>query len=236
MPMWKIVCPFAAISMAIVSPSACGHELWFQPSQEGAGLVRLTFGDTPAPGEAERVAEIAHTKVWADGVALEVSRLSDGLQARLPAPRPALLSAFADRGVVDYKGDSFVILLAAYAQSRPVEPEETRNLGLGDDQVRLLSMTRQGHAPVVQAHWKGHPVAHAVVEVFRGPGDRPQEVRTNSQGEVPCPDLKAGPVYLLIVVVDKTPGKRGGRAYTHTRYKATLTLSPQASGSSIPSR
>jgi hypothetical protein len=226
--MWKNACLLAAVSISIANPSAFGHELWFQPKQKDAAFVRLTFGDTPAPGEAERVAEIARTKVWADGVALEVSRLPDGLQAQLPARRPAVLSAFADRGVVDYKGDSFVILLAAYAQTRPVESDEIRHLGLGDDQVRLLLITRQGHTPMVQALWKGEPVAHAAVEVFRIAGGKPEEVRTNSQGEIPCPDLKAGPVYLLIVVLDKTPGKRGGRDYTHTRYKATLTLSPHA--------
>ena len=52
--------------------------------------MRLTFGDSPAPGEAERVAEIAHAKVWGDGVPLKVNRLPDGLEAliaREPADR-----------------------------------------------------------------------------------------------------------------------------------------------------
>ncbi len=42
-----------------------------------------------------------------------------------------MFSAFADRGVVTYKGESFIIYLAAYAQSRAIERERRpRNLGL----------------------------------------------------------------------------------------------------------
>ena len=37
-----------------------------------------------------------------------------------------------------------------------------------------------------------------------------------------------GPVSLLAVLNDNTPGKRKGRDYTHTRYKATLALGPEA--------
>jgi len=222
--MRKVGCLFAVVFVCLSSPSAFGHELWFQPNQEDVASVRLTFGDTPAPGEAERVAEIARTKVWADGRPLEVTRLADAIEAKLPSRRPAVLSAFADRGIVDYMGDSFVIFLAAYAQAKPVRSEDIRHLGLGDDQVRLLLISREGGPPVVQAVWKGKPVADAVVEVFQVPGQKPAEVRTNSRGEIPCPDLKAGPVSLLVVVMDKTPGKRDGRDYTHTRYKATLTF------------
>ena len=78
--------------------------------------MRLSFGDSPDLGEAERIAEIAHTKVWADGQPVEVRRLPDGLEARLPERRPAVVSAFADRGVVPYQGDKFIIYLAAYAR------------------------------------------------------------------------------------------------------------------------
>src|SRR4051812_29798098 len=61
-----------AVSLALVvtlaSSRASAHELWFQPpSGPKAATVRLTFADTPDPGEAERVAEIAHAKVWGDG-------------------------------------------------------------------------------------------------------------------------------------------------------------------------
>ena len=119
----------ALVIVCLTTSAAQAHELWFQPSGETAATVRLTFGDSPAPGEAERVAEIAHAKVWGDGMPLEVKRLSDGLEAWLPKNRPAVLSAYADRGVVDYQGDSFVIYLAAYAQSKPVKSTEISSSG-----------------------------------------------------------------------------------------------------------
>lgn len=221
------------LSISIAGLIAClsaatvqAHELWFQPAGKDAAVVRLTFGDSPAPGEAERVAEIAHAKVWGDGVPLEVRRLPDGLEARIPTPRPGVLSAYADRGIVDYQGDSFVITLAAYAQSRPVKPDDALKLGLGDDQLRLLLVAGDAGRPVVRAVWKGKPTVDAAVTVFRGGGTT--DARTDGRGEMPCPDLGKGPVSLLAVVVDKTPGKRDGRDYTHIRYKATLALGSEA--------
>jgi formylmethanofuran dehydrogenase subunit E len=217
-----------AVAAVLLTPAARAHELWFHPGAGGEpGLVRLSFGDSPDLGEAERVAEIAHTKVWSDGQLLEVKRLPDGLEVRLPDRRPAVVSAFADRGVVPYKGDSFIIYLAAYAQNRAIEPSDAAHLGLGDDQVRLLLISRPDGPPVVQALWKGKPAADAPVKVFHGHGE-PTEVRTDSRGEIPCPDLREGPWSLLVDVRDRTPGRRDGRDYSHIRYKATLSIAAEA--------
>lgn len=220
----------AAVTAALAPLSASAHELWFHPRPEPSdsrASVRLTFGDSPEPGEAERVAEIARTKVWADGSPLEVRRLPNGLEATLSARGSAVLSAFADRGVIDYQGDSFVIFLAAYAQIRPLGASEAPSLGLGDDQLRLLLVARESGPPVVRATWKNEPVGDLAVQVFRRPGEAPTVVELSGKGEMPCPSLKDGPVSLLAVVMDKTPGNRDGKAYTHVRYKATLNLDLQ---------
>jgi FmdE, Molybdenum formylmethanofuran dehydrogenase operon len=213
---------------SLASPEAHAHELWFHP---GAGRqvtpVRLSFGDSPAFGEAERVAEIADTKVWADGRPLKVERLPDGLEAKSPPLRPAVFSAFADRGVVAYKGESFIIYLAAYSQSRALESDQTGNLGLDNDQVRLLLVSRPDGPPVVLATWKGRPATNAAVKIFQGHGD-PTEMHTDGRGEIPCPDLREGPWSLLVQVVDKTPGQRDGRSYSEIRYKATLAIGAEA--------
>jgi hypothetical protein len=156
-----------------------------------------------------------------------VKRLPDGLEARLPDRRPGVVSAFDDRGVVDYMGDSFIIYLAAYSQTRAIEPGQAESLGLDDDQVRLLLIARPDGPPVVRAMWKGKPAAEAPVKLFHGHGD-PTEVRTDSRGEVPCPDLREGPWSLLVQVMDRTPGKRDGKAYSHVRYKATLAIGAEA--------
>ena len=219
---------WASAVVVFTTPAARADELWFHPRPGiDSATVRLSFGDTPDLNEAERVAEIAHARVWGDGRPLEVERLPDGLEARVPALRPAVFSAFADRGVVTYRGDSFVILLAAYAQTRAIEPDQAANLGLDDQQVRLLLFSRESGPPVVRALWKGKPAANAPVKIFHGPGD-PTEVRTDGHGEIPCPDLREGPWTLLVQVVDKTPGKRDGRDYSEIRYKATLAISPEA--------
>jgi formylmethanofuran dehydrogenase subunit E len=214
--------------VGLVSPAVRAHELWIQsrPGTDPA-VIRLTFGDGPELGSAERVVEIANAKVWAGAKPLEVKRLPDGLEAQLPPGGSGVASALADRGVVTHNGQSSVIYLAAYAQTRAIEPDQAANLGLGDDQARLLLYSNASGPPVVRATWKGRPVANAVVKIFHGPGD-PTEVRTDAHGEVPCPDLREGPWSLLIQVVDKTPGKRDGRDYSEIRFKATLAISPEA--------
>jgi hypothetical protein len=164
--------------------TARAHELWLHacPGSD-AGLIRLTFGDGPDLSEAERVAEIASAKVWAGVKRLEVKRLPDGLEAHVPAGNSAVVSAVADRGVVSYKGQSFVIYLAAYSQTRAIEPDQAANLGLGDDQVRLLLFASHDGPPVVRATWKAKPVADTAVKIFHGTGE-PTEVRTNAHGEI----------------------------------------------------
>ena len=126
-------------------------------------LRRLT-----RPRRGGCVAEIAHTKVWADGQPLEVERLPDGLEARLGDRRPAVVSAFADRGIVNYMGDSFIIYLAAYSQTHAIDANPALKLGLGDDQVRLLLIAKGDGPPVVQALWRGKPAADAPVKLFHG--------------------------------------------------------------------
>ena len=80
----RLAISMAGLMTCLSAATVQAHELWFQPSSGNPAFVRLTFGDSPAPGEAERVAEIAHAKAWGDGVPLEVKRLPDGLEASLP--------------------------------------------------------------------------------------------------------------------------------------------------------
>ena len=227
-----MICVKAALLAACLSASAAhAHELWFQPpSGPRAATVRLTFADTPDPAEAERVAEIAHARVWGDGKPLAVEREAEGLEAKLPSPRPKVLSAYAHRGVVDYGGDSFVITLAAYAQVEPLAPGDSPNLGLDDDQARLFMVVNESGQKNIRATWRGKPAAGIDVRTFRG--DESSDSKTNANGEIPCPEFGKAGVSLLAQFREMMPGVLDGKKFTHTRYKATLNLSPAPSRSS----
>lgn len=230
-----MICRRVAVSLALVTTltasRAWAHELWFQPpSGPRAATVRLTFADVPDPGEAERVAEIAHARVWADGVPLEVERQAEGLVARLPSGRPRVLSAYAHRGVVDYGGDSFVITLAAYAQAVPLPAADAPKLGLDDDQLRLLLVTDRGGTRKLRATWRGKPAAAIDVRTFIG--DESSDAKTDANGELPCPEVGKAGVSLLAQFREMKPGMLGGKKFTHTRFKATLNLVPGPSGDS----
>ena len=213
------------VAAALLAPAAArAHELWFLPDPPpGAERTRLYFGDSPAPGEAERVAEIAHARVWVDGRPVAVRRLDDGLEVPAAPGAAAVAGAFADRGVIDHEGRSFVITLAAYAQSRPLPAGAAPDLGVGDDQLRLLWVARPDGTTTLRATRQGKPAAGAVVRTFRGTAES-TEARTDARGELAVPDLTRGGVSCLATVETPTPGKRDGRAYEFIRYKATLTL------------
>ncbi len=223
------ICLFlVSLAACLVSPAATAHELWLHYTPGGdAAVIRLSFGDSPDLNAAERVAEISNVKLWSGVQSLEVTRLPDGLEAKLPRGGSAVISALADRGVVTHNGQSSVIYLAAYSQTLAVEPDKATSLGLDDDQPRLLLFSRDNGPPVIRASRKGKPVLDAAVKVFRGTS-APTELRTDARGEIPCPDLREGPWHLLVQVVDRTPGKRDGRDYSEIRYKATLAISPEA--------
>ena len=232
----RVAAPLALLSALLAawaSAPASAHELWFQPpSGPTAASVRLTFADTPDPGEAERVAEIAHARVWGDGIPLEVERQPQGLEVRLPSTRPDVLSGYAHRGVVDYGGDSFVITLAAYAQAGPLAPGAAPKLGLDDDQLRLLLVADGAGTRKVRATWRGRPAAGVAVRTFLG--DESRDATTDANGEIPCPAYGKAGVSLLGQFRDPVPGILDGRKYTHTRYKATLNLVPGPSEATDP--
>ena len=224
-----------ALTLALVascfSAPASAHELWFQPpSGPKAATLRLTFADTPDPGEAERVAEIAHAKVWGDGIPLEVERQAEGLEARLPSARPKVLSGYAHRGVVDYGGDSFIITLAAYAQAVPLVAGADPKLGLDDDQLRLFLVADEGGTRKVRATWRGKPAAGIDVRTFIG--DESSDTKTDANGEIPCPEFGKAGVSLLAQFREMKPGVLDGKKFTHTRFKATLNLAPSLGGES----
>jgi formylmethanofuran dehydrogenase subunit E len=226
---------FIAAPIALVMTLACSgasaHELWFQPpSGPKAATVRLTFADTPDPGEAERVAEIAHAKVWGDGKPLDVERQAAGLEVRLSSARPKVLSAYAHRGVVDYGGDSFIITLAAYAQSVPLIAGEVPKLGLDDNQLRFLMVVDGNGKRKLRATWRGKPAANVDVRTFIG--DESSDSKTDANGEIACPEFGKAGVSLLAQFREMTPGVLDGKKFTHTRFKATLNLTPSVSGES----
>ena len=217
----------AALTVA-GSPLAPAHELWFLPDPKpSATQSRLYFGDSPAPGEAERVAEIAHARVWSDGKLVEVRRLVDGLEVPVSPGSARITSAYADRGVIDHEGQSFIITLAAYAMSQPVPVHPAPRLGLDEDQLRLLWFEKSDGSTILRATRLGKPAAGVPVKVFRGTSES-TEVLTDANGEMAVPDRTRGGVSCLAVSDVATPGKRDGKAYSFIRYKATLTLYPVA--------
>ena len=213
----------------LASPAARAHELWFhsRPGTDPA-VVRLTFGDGPDLSAAERVAEIANAKVWAGGKPA-------GSEAATGRPRGPVAARRGRRGERLRRPrrrdpqwlNSSVIYLAAYAQTRAIEPDQAANLGLGDDQVRLLLFSNQS-GPL----WFGQPGRES-----------PRQTRPSRSSTGPAIRPKCAPT-LTARSLARTCGRDRGRCSCRSwtrprgsatagitrqiRYKATLAISPEA--------
>jgi hypothetical protein len=227
--MRRLVWTAAALAAFAALPRTTdAHFVWIQAEPHASpAVVRVTFGELPDAGEPGLAARIAKTELFAHGASFRAEPAEDGLEARLPTPCPAAIDAVCDYGVVTRQGATFLLQYTARTQTRP-EAADDASSPLREH-PRLVWLAAGDGQPVVQALWRGKPVAGAVVKVFEPEGE-PREVRSEADGRVPVA-LSSG-VSLLLRVVEERPGQRDGRDYREIRHYATLTLSQDDPGAS----
>src|SRR5690606_15139157 len=90
-------------------------------------------------------------------------------------------------------------------------------------QLRLdITPMRTGNTLTLTVRWEGKPAAG--VDVVVEHGDKKQEGKTDAQGRFTAEMEGAGVHTVRAWRIDKTPGKRDGKAYDDVRYYSTLTL------------
>jgi hypothetical protein len=216
-----------ALAASVATPApASAHFLWLKAEPSGSPpAARVYFGEAPEPGEPDLVARIAGTEAWADGEPLDVKAAEDGLEAALPGARPAAIDAACDYGVVTRRGPAFLLRYAARAQAAPVDAGSAEVPAA--EYPRLVWAEESGEESVVQAVWRGRPVAGAAVKIYADEGE-PREVLADADGRLVVEGLRRSS--LLLKVVEEEPGRRDGLDYGEVRYYATLTVGGEPAG------
>jgi hypothetical protein len=225
----------AAVAAAcIASPlPASAHFVWVkvEPAKSGsAPAVHVFFGESPDPGDPQLLGRISKTRLWADGKALEARTAEGYLEAPLAGPLPSTVDAVCDYGVVAKGGAAFDLHYAARAQARPISAAPAKVEA--NEHPRLVWVEGSTSKPVLQAFWRGEPVAGAAVTIL-GEGEDTRDVQTGSDGKLAV-EAK-GPASYRLKVVEKASGSREGKDFAEVRYYATLTLGPEPPTATISS-
>jgi hypothetical protein len=225
--------------------AARAHFVWaaVAPDASGKPAAQLWFGEGAAPGEANLISKIAHSKAWRRDAAgattdlelkEEQSASGGAWVAPLEGEGPCSVEAECIYGTFDRGAGP--MMLEYYAKSLHGDSKEALGkLGrseklafdvtpefVGDDKVKLTVL------------WQGSAVGDADVTVI-GPNDADQQLKTDGAGTVEFA-AKNGGLYAVRAFKNEpeTAGEHNGKAYKGVRRYSTLTFE-LASAAGAPS-
>lgn len=220
---------------AMIAATAQAHFVWVQvlPSAEKTStpVVQLSFGETPAPGEAHLVNKVLQTKVYplhagnaeAKPLELAVVKQDDvaSWQGTAPAKELAGLEAVCDYGVLAKGGAPFWLNYYAKHLSTGWEKQTTSPRGKHLALEIVPSQTASGLELLVL--WNGKPLPKAKVTVDK-PDNRSTELTTNDHGVAIFREGVTGLLAVLASHSEPTAGERDGKKYESIKHYSTLTI------------
>jgi uncharacterized GH25 family protein len=215
--------------LAIATPVQA-HFVWIQLLPAGehqSPTAQVTFGETPAPGEAHLVHKIAQTKVYPLGdekpLKLAVVKQDDSASWQGPAPANDLtgLEAVCDYGVLAKGGAPFWLNYSAKHLTTGWEKQTTapraKHLALE------LVPTQSPAGLELLVLWQGKPLPQAKVTVDK-PNNRTTELTTNDQGIAAFTENVTGLLAIMASHTESKAGEREGKPYESIKHYSTLTL------------
>lgn len=213
-------------ALTLFTPAARGHFLWVtvEPGPKpGSTTFRAFFNEPPDPDEGfTRYVRDVRLTVAGQTVPSELGKESrDGYWA---GRRPTSIDSELDLGVTSREAKVFRLIYTARAQCAAVA--EGSKESLGGLRVRVLGGNEKDRVEVL---FDGKPVAGARLKVYPAQGD-PFELKSDDQGRATVPGVSEGTAALWANQVDSKAGTHDGKAFSETRYYATLTYHPAPSG------
>jgi uncharacterized GH25 family protein len=223
------------LCVVMIASTAEAHFIWVQVLPPVANttvpVVQLSFGETPAPGEAHLVNKVQQSKVYplvavgaeAKPLELAVVKQDDvaSWQGSAPAKDLLGLEASCDYGVLAKGGAPFWLNYYAKHLTTGWEKQTTTSRGKHLTLEVVPTTTAAGLELLVL--WNGKPLPNAKVTVDK-PDNRSTDLTTNEQGVAV---FREGVTSLLAVLVshsEPTAGERDGKKYESIKHYSTLTI------------
>lgn len=212
-----------AVAFATVLPQAAhAHFIWLRAepgAKPGETTIQGFFNEDPEP-DAEFLKYVRDLRLTVDGQVVPSEATDATRKATWEGKPPVLVDAERNLGVMAKGGASYRLYYTARAQTEAVG-EKVKEIG---DKLRVRLVATDA-APVLEVLYNGEPAANARVKLYPTEGES-TEVTTDEQGRASVEGLAEGRTAIWANHVDPTDGEVDGKAYSETRYYATLTFTP----------
>jgi len=233
----KIVCHFAmalALAAFAVAP-ARAHFIWaaIAPDAAGKTAAQLWFSEGAAPGEANLLAKVAHSKAWRRDAQGQVTELrlreersagGGAWLATLDSDAPCSIEAECIYGTFDRGAGP--MMLEYYAKTlHRVGAAEMAELGRAEKlALDVVPAVDAAGTLKLTVLWKGSPVSGSDVTVI-GPNDEDRQLKTDAAGQCEVA-IKAPGMYAIRAFRNEpeTEGEHEGKKYRGVRRYSTLTF------------
>ncbi|WP_435017038.1 kelch repeat-containing protein [Tundrisphaera sp. TA3] len=213
-----------AAALLLAPRSGSAHFVWItlEPAAEaGATTIRLFLSETPTPGGPEFLGMVRDIRPSVDGQPVPATAGEETMDSRWAGKLPRYVDAAKDLGVKSREGKDYRLYYTARAQTAPVAADASEE----GDKLRARLVTVEGK-PRVQVLFEGKPVAKARLKVTPEDGD-PFDAVADDAGMADIAGLAEGKSALWANHVDARAGEISGKAFSETRYYATLTVFPK---------
>lgn len=222
----------AAAALLLAAVPAQAHFVWVAVHNNSSGQPQayVFFSELAAEDDEALLDKIAQTKVSARGIdgstplklAKETSKGTGAWVAQLPAAGSGALTATCNYGVLDKRGQIF--LLQYYAKyldaSHPGFKAMVRDESLPLD---VVPSSAAGEKRTLTVVFQGKPVAGSEVVVL-DPAGKEEKLKTNDQGEVEISSGAAGVYSIRAKFEMEKAGSENGKEYKKVVHYCTLAL------------
>lgn len=199
---------------------ADAHFLWLLAERDGGRpVVHAFLAEHPAPEGPQFLKFVEGATFSADGASVGRTKGEETFVLDLTGSLPAVIDGERDLGVMTRGEATFRLRYTARVQQGPLAADGAPEAG---DALRARLVGGASKA-WVEVSFKGEPAASAVVKAYRDDGST-EELKADEQGRLECAGVADGSTALLAKWADGLPGELEGKAYSETRYYATLTV------------
>jgi len=211
------------MATAIILPQAAqAHFIWLKvepAGKAGESTVRAFFNEDPVP-DSKFIKYVTDLRLTVDGQTIPSELTESTRDGRWAGNPPTIVDAEREIGVMTKGDKTYRLYYTARAQTEALSEKAKEN----GDKLRVRLVKTEGK-PQIEVLFNGKGVDKARIKVYPAEGES-KELPSDEKGRATIDGFEQGDLALWANYIDRTPGEKDGKAYTETRYYATLTFTP----------